>query len=206
MRLYAITNPATMHDGANMIPAGVSGGVATKDRNWRYETMKQETLKKLAASGMMVALIIALSGFYIPVGASKCFPVQHMMNILAAVLLGPFWGVGIAFCASFIRNLLGTGTLMAFPGSIVGAFCCGIVFAKTKKYLPTFIAEVMGTGVLGGLLAYPVAVYLMGKEAAVFTYVVPFLVSTLGGTIIAALLIGIFARMHVINQLRELVQ
>ena len=46
--------------------------------------MKHETLKKLAASGMMVALIIVLSGFYIPVGASKCFPVQHMMNILSA--------------------------------------------------------------------------------------------------------------------------
>ena len=93
--------------------------------------MKHETLKKLAASGMMVALIIVLSGFYIPVGASKCFPVQHMMNILSAVLLGPFWGVGIAFCASLIRNLMGTGTLMAFPGSMVGALCCGLVFSGT---------------------------------------------------------------------------
>ena len=95
--------------------------------------MKHETLKKLAASGMMVALIIVLSGFYIPVGASKCFPVQHMMNILSAVLLGPFWGVGIAFCASLIRNLMGTGTLMAFPGSMVGALCCGLVFSSSFR-------------------------------------------------------------------------
>ena len=168
--------------------------------------MKHETLKKLAASGMMVALIIVLSGFYIPVGASKCFPVQHMMNILSAVLLGPFWGVGIAFCASLIRNLMGTGTLMAFPGSMVGALCCGLVFSKTRKFLPTYLAEVTGTGILGGLLAYPVAVYLMGKEAALFAYVVPFLVSTAGGTLIAAVLIGILLKTHALGKLRELAQ
>ena len=168
--------------------------------------MKHETLKKLAASGMMVALIIVLSGFYIPVGASKCFPVQHMMNILSAVLLGPFWGVGIAFCASLIRNLMGTGTLMAFPGSMVGALCCGLVFSKTKKFLPTYLAEAAGTGILGGLLAYPVAVYLMGKEAALFTYVVPFFVSTAGGTLIAAVLIGILLKTHALGKLRELAQ
>ena len=168
--------------------------------------MKHETLKKLAASGMMVALIIVLSGFYIPVGASKCFPVQHMMNILSAVLLGPFWGVGIAFCASLIRNLMGTGTLMAFPGSMVGALCCGLVFSKTRKFLPTYLAEVTGTGILGGLLAYPVAVYLMGKEAALFTYVVPFFVSTAGGTLIAAVLIGILLKTHALGKLRELAQ
>lgn len=168
--------------------------------------MKHETLKKLAASGMMVALIIVLSGFYIPVGASKCFPVQHMMNILSAVLLGPFWGVGIAFCASLIRNLMGTGTLMAFPGSMVGALCCGLVFSKTRKFLPTYLAEVAGTGILGGLLAYPVAVYLMGKEAALFAYVAPFLVSTAGGTLIAAVLIGILLKTHALGKLRELAQ
>ena len=139
--------------------------------------MKHETLKKLAASGMMVALIIVLSGFYIPVGASKCFPVQHMMNILSAVLLGPFWGVGIAFCASLIRNLMGTGTLMAFPGSMAGALCCGLVFQKTAQLLPACAAEIFGTGVIGGLLAWPVAVYLMGRTAALFAYVLPFLIS-----------------------------
>ena len=56
--------------------------------------------KKLAVSAMLCALTVCLSGFSIPVGASKCFPIQHMVNVLAAVLLGPWWGVLIAFCAS----------------------------------------------------------------------------------------------------------
>lgn len=168
--------------------------------------MRNEAVKKTVISGMMVALIIILSGFYIPVGASKCFPIQHMMNVLAAVLLGPGWGVGIAFVASLIRNLMGTGTLMAFPGSMVGALCCGLVYRWTKKLIPTYIAEVVGTGVLGGMLAYPVAVVFMGREAALFTYVLPFLVSTVGGTIIAAVLIGILSRTKALDHMRASLQ
>ncbi len=166
--------------------------------------MKHEAIKKLVTSGMMVALTVALSGLYIPVGASKCFPIQHMMNVLAAVLLGPGWGVGIAFAVSLIRNLMGTGSLLAFPGSMVGALCCGLVYQKTKKYIPTFIAEVFGTGVLGGMLAYPVAALLMNREAALFTYVIPFLVSTAGGTLIAAALIAVLARTHALSHMRDL--
>ncbi len=152
---------------------------------------------------MLVAVIIVLSGFYIPVGASKCFPIQHMVNVLAAVLLGPWWGVGIAFCASLIRNLMGTGTLLAFPGSMVGALCCGLVYQYTKKLVPTYISEVLGTGVLGGILAFPIATLVMNKEAALFTYVLPFLVSTAGGTIIAAILIGILAKTHALSTMRN---
>ena len=167
--------------------------------------MKQEHLKKLVTSALLVAVIIALSGFYIPVGASKCFPIQHMVNVLAAVLLGPWWGVAIAFAASLIRNLMGTGSLMAFPGSMVGALCCGLMFKATKKYVPTYLAEVVGTGVLGGLLAFPVAALLMGnKEAALFTYVLPFLVSTAGGTIIAAILITALDKTKVLGHMRQM--
>jgi energy coupling factor transporter S component ThiW len=99
---------------------------------------------------------------------------------------------------------MGTGTLLAFPGSMVGALLCGIVYDRTKKLLPTCVAEVFGTGVLGGMLAYPVAAYLLGKDAALFTYVLPFLVSTLGGTIIAAVLVTILGKTHAIGYIRGL--
>ena len=153
---------------------------------------------------MFVAIIIALSGFYIPVGASKCFPVQHLVNVLSAVLLGPGWGVAIAFCASLIRNLMGTGTLLAFPGSMVGALCCGLAYYFFKDLPITYVSEVVGTGILGGLIAWPFAKYLMGADAAVFAYVIPFLVSTTGGTIIAAILIAILSKTKALSYLREL--
>ena len=168
--------------------------------------MKRESVVKLVLSGMFVALAVVLSTFSIPVGGSKCFPIQHMVNVLAAVFLGPWYGVAIAFCTSFIRNILGTGTLLAFPGSMIGALCCGLVYKHTGKLTLTYIAEVIGTGILGGLLAFPVAAFVMGKEVALFVYVVPFLVSTIGGTVIAAVLITILKANHTLEVLQNMVK
>ena len=168
--------------------------------------MKRESVVKLVLSGMFVALAVVLSTFSIPVGGSKCFPIQHMVNVLAAVFLGPWYGVAIAFCTSLIRNILGTGTLLAFPGSMIGALCCGLVYKHTGKLTFTYIAEVIGTGILGGLLAFPVAAFIMGKEVALFVYVVPFLVSTIGGTVIAAVLISILKANHTLEVLQNMVK
>ena len=126
--------------------------------------MKQFGTRKLCYAGILCAVAVVGSFFYIPVFGSKCVPVQHMVNILCAVLLGPFYGVGVAFCASLIRNLLGIGSLMAFPGSMFGALLCGLAFWKTKSIPLTLIAEVFGTAVLGGLCAYPVAILFMGMQ------------------------------------------
>lgn len=146
-------------------------------------------VKKIVVSGMLVALAVSLSTFAIPIGASKCFPIQHLVNVIAAVFLGPVYGVSIAFCTSFIRNLMGTGSLLAFPGSMVGAFLGAFLYQKTHKFLAAYVGEIFGTGILGGILCYPVATLLMGKEAAVFAYVVPFLMSTACGTLMAVVLV-----------------
>ena len=168
--------------------------------------MKKESVVKLVLSGMFVALAVVLSTFSIPVGGAKCFPIQHMVNVLSAVFLGPWYGLGIAFCTSLIRNLLGTGTLLAFPGSMIGALCCGLVYKYTGKLTFTYVAEIIGTGIIGGLLAYPVAAFVMGKEVALFVYVVPFLVSTVGGTLIAAVLITILKQNHVLEKLQNMLK
>ncbi|MEF2561629.1 MAG: energy coupling factor transporter S component ThiW, partial [Negativibacillus sp.] len=87
--------------------------------------MKKTNIRKLSIAGIFCAVAVVGSFFSFPVFASKCAPVQHMVNILCAVLLGPWYGVGVAFCASLLRNLLGLGSLMAFPGSMCGALLCG---------------------------------------------------------------------------------
>ena len=167
--------------------------------------MKKTNVKKLALAGILCAVAVVGSLFSFPVFGSKCAPVQHMVNILCAVFLGPAYGVGVAFGASLIRNLLGLGSLMAFPGSMFGALLCGLAYKSWKKLLPTLIAEVFGTAILGGLCAYPVAIFLMGQNAAAiafYAYIIPFLVSTAGGAIISGVLIfslqkaGVLARMQ----------
>ena len=84
--------------------------------------MKNNTrTKKLALAGVLCTVGVVGSLFSFPVFGSKCAPVQHMVNIICAVLLGPFYGVGVAFTTSIIRNLLGLGSPLAFPGSMFGA-------------------------------------------------------------------------------------
>ena len=142
--------------------------------------MKNDQTKKLCMAGIFCAVAVVGSLFSFPVFGSKCAPIQHMVNILCAVLLGPWYGVGVAFGASLIRNLLGLGSLMAFPGSMIGALLCGIMYWKTRNLPATLLAEVFGTAVLGGLCAYPVAVLFMGVNAgtvAFYSYIIPFFIS-----------------------------
>lgn len=148
--------------------------------------------KKLAVAGILCAVAVVGSMFSFPIFGSKCAPVQHMVNILCAVFLGPWYGVAAAFVASVLRNLLGLGSLLAFPGSMCGALLCGLVYWKSKNLPATLCAEVFGTGILGGLLSYPIAIAFMGVVAGTIgytAYVVPFLVSTVGGSIIAGVLV-----------------
>ena len=167
--------------------------------------MKNLSVKKLALAGMLCALAVVGSVFSFPIFGSKCAPVQHMVNILCAVLLGPYWGLGVAFVASLLRNLLVLGSLMAFPGSMFGALLCGVVYHKTQKLLPTLVGEVFGTSILGGLCAYPVAILLMGKSAgdiAFYAYIVPFLVSTAGGAVIAGVLLAALQRSGALHSMQ----
>lgn len=152
--------------------------------------MKQQTaVKKLAIASLLTAVAVVGSLFSFPILGSRCSPVQHMVNILCAVFLGPWYGVACAFAASLLRNLLGLGTLQAFPGSMVGALLCGLTYWGTRNLGATCVGEVFGTGILGGLAAWPIATLILGQTAAVYAYMGPFLVSTIGGSIIAGVVL-----------------
>ena len=168
--------------------------------------MKKTNTKKLAIAGVFCAVTVVGSLFSFPVFGSKCAPVQHMVNILCGVLLGPGYGLGAAFAAALIRNLLGLGSLMAFPGSMFGALVCGLVYAKTRNIPGTLLGEVFGTAVLGGLCAYPVAIFFMGQSAAglaFYAYVIPFLISTAAGAILSAVVIYSLKKSGVLRTMQE---
>ena len=148
--------------------------------------------KKLALAGVLCAVAVVGSMLQFPVFGSQCAPVQHMVNVICAVFLGPGYGVAVAFLASLLRNIFGLGSLLAFPGSMCGALLCGVVYWKTRRLLPTLVAEVFGTAILGGLCAYPMAILFMGANAAqvaFYAYIIPFLVSTAGGAILSGVIL-----------------
>ena len=141
-----------------------------------------------------------------PVFGSKCSPVQHIVNVVGAVLLGPWYNLGIAFLAALLRNLLGLGSLLAFPGSMCGALLCGLLYKGMKRMGAALVGEVFGTGVIGGLLAYPIAVAFMGVAAGSVTfyaYIIPFLISTAVGSLIAGMLIFSLHRMGALSQIQK---
>ncbi len=156
--------------------------------------------KKLTTASLIVAIgAISSHIVYIPIGVSKVFPVQHAINLLTAVLFGPGYAVTVAFVISLIRNLLGTGSLLAFPGSMIGAFLAGVLYSKTKKPFYAIIGEVFGTGIIGGLVSYPVAKVFMGREAALFAFTGPFVLSSFVGVIIGYIIFKVILKTGVLT-------
>jgi len=90
---------------------------------------------------------------------------------------------------------------LAFPGSMIGAFLAGALYLKLGKKSWAVLGEIFGTGILGGLLAFPIAKLILGKDVAAFYFVIPFLISTIGGSIIGYSILKVMERNNVLKKL-----
>jgi energy coupling factor transporter S component ThiW len=137
------------------------------------------TMAILVAIGTLGAQLL-----WFPAGIAKAYPVQHAVNVIAAVVLGPGPAVIIAFVIGLLRNMLGLGTLLAFPGGMIGAFLAGYLYQKAKKNIAAVIGEAIGTGLIGSVFAVPFAIILMGSSVGVFAFLPSFLISSITGALI----------------------
>jgi|SRR4051794_708618 energy coupling factor transporter S component ThiW len=159
---------------------------------------------KLTLTAMFVAIGTLTSHLiYIPIGFTKVFPIQHFINVLSAVILGPGYAVLQALTISLLRNMMGTGSVFAFPGSLIGAFLAAYLYQKSKKIGFAFLGEVVGTGVLGGLACYPIATLLLGQEAALFGFIPAFIVSSLAGSIFGIILLSVLMKNPAFKTLQQ---
>jgi len=148
--------------------------------------MKGRQTRDIARATFLTALAVALSPLSIPVGVTKVFPAQAMVNVICAVLLGPWYAILVAFTTSLIRNLLGTGTINAFAGSMIGAALAGVAWRATRSIYATALGEIIGTGVLATLVTvYLVAPNILHKGLALGVIGASFLASTVGGSLLA---------------------
>lgn len=146
-------------------------------------------IRKLTIMTMFVAIAVAGSAFIsFPAGIARAYPIQHAVNVIAAILLGPGPAVIIAFVTGLVRLLTGTGSLLAFPGGMIGAFLAGILYKQFGKAWLAAVGEIIGTGVIASLLAVPYAKILMGTTFTALFFVPPFLVSSVSGALIGLLL------------------
>lgn len=150
----------------------------------RYSTRKLTAMALFVAIGTVTANVI-----WFPAGPAKAYPMQHAINVLSAVFLGPVEAGVIAIVIGALRNFLGLGTIFAFPGGLFGALTAGILYRLFKKDIAAVIGEIFGTGIIGALVSFPIAKYLLGQEAAAFAFIVPFGISSIAGAILAFIIL-----------------
>ena len=121
---------------------------------------------------------------WFPAGIAKAYPVQHAVNVIAGIMLGPGPALAIAFMIGLLRNMLGIGSIMAFPGGMAGAFLAGYFYRKFPKHRWAVVGEIIGTGIIGALFSSLFATFLMGNAVGAFFFMPPFLVSSISGAFI----------------------
>jgi energy coupling factor transporter S component ThiW len=156
----------------------------------------QTNTRQVAQAVILVAIGVALAPFTsFPVGVAKINPTQHFVNVLGAILLGPWWAVAIAAIIGIIRNAMGVGTLLAFPGGMIGAFLAGAVYRYTRHLYLGALGEIAGTGLIAAVVsALLVAPAFMGKTMAMSLLIASFLGSTILGSIIGVLALKLLER------------
>ncbi|WP_060204221.1 energy coupling factor transporter S component ThiW [Sporosarcina koreensis] len=141
--------------------------------------------RKLVLMTVFTAIAVAGSVFVsFPAGIARAYPIQHAVNVIAAILLGPIPAVIIAFMTGLVRILTGTGSLLAFPGGMIGAALAGLLYKQSGRVWLAATGEIIGTGIIASLFAVPYAAVLMGTTVTAFFFMPPFLVSSVSGAII----------------------
>ena len=107
--------------------------------------------KKMVLTAMLACLAYVLNTFvYFPAMA----PFQHFVDMLAAVLVGPWYGFLAALICGILRMLSGR-TIQAVAGAVFGPILGGLIYRKTKNIWLTLAGEVVGTGFFGAMVSYP---------------------------------------------------
>ena len=148
----------------------------------RYNILRLAVMAMLIAVGVVISPILRIEGM--------C-PMAHLINITAAVLLGPLDAFLVALFIGIIRMCAMGIPPLALTGAVFGALLSGILYKVSKgKIWAAVLGEIIGTGIIGAIVSYPVMAFIMGREGlGWFFYVPSFICGTLiGGTVAAIVL------------------
>ena len=140
-------------------------------------------MTRLTFMGMMIALGVIISPILRVEG--MC-PMAHLINITCAVFIGPVYAFICALLIGILRMIFMGIPPLALTGAVFGAFLSGMLYRLSKgKLICAFLGEVIGTGIIGAIISYPVMTYLWGRNGLSWMFYVPsFIAGTLiGGSI-----------------------
>ena len=129
----------------------------------------------------------------------------HFINVVCAVLLGPVDAFLCALLIGIIRMLFMGIPPLALTGAVFGAALSGVFYKLSKgKVLAAVIGEVIGTGIIGAIVSYPVMTYIWGRTGLTWMFYVPsFIGGTLIGGTVAFIFLGALKRIGMLSKMQR---
>lgn len=150
---------------------------------------RSKNLLKLVVLSMLIALGVVISPILRVEG--MC-PMAHLINIVCSVLLGPWYSLICATLIGIIRMALMGIPPLALTGAVFGAFLSGVFYRLSKgKIIFAVLGEVIGTGLIGAVVSYPVMRYIWGRDGLGWVFYIP---SFVAGTLIGGSIAYFFLR------------
>lgn len=165
--------------------------------------MERDKIKKLSILAMMIAVDVVLSPLFRIEGMA---PMSSVVNVIAATFMGPLYTVLMALICGIIRMLVLSIPPLALTGAVFGAALASWLYAYYPKVWGAIMGEIIGTGLIGSLLSYPVMVWFTGSTNGLFwlVYTPRFFGGSISGSIIAFLVLIKLSKVPIYQQLQKL--
>ena len=127
-------------------------------------------VRKLMMTAMLTCMSFVLS---VTVHFPNMAPFQHFANVIAAAIVGPWYGCAAAFLCGIMRMMTGR-PISAITGAIFGPVLGGLIYKKTGKLWLCYLGEIIGTGIVGAFVSFPLMKAFYGLDAQTPLYLVFF--------------------------------
>lgn len=155
---------------------------------------------------VMLAMMVAIGVVISPIlRVEGMCPMAHLINITVSVLMGPWYSLLCAVMIGVIRMLFMGIPPLALTGSCLR--CVSLRQFSTGYPVEScfcLAGEIIGTGIIGAIVSYPVMTYLVGRTGLTWMFYVP---SFIGGTLIGGAIAYVFlkalSRSHMLGQIQS---
>ena len=151
--------------------------------NMKNRLIKMTFLAMMIAIGVVISPILRVEGM--------C-PMAHLIKIVCSVMMGPWYSLVCATLIGIIRMMFMGIPPLALTGAVFGAFLSGMLYRVSGgRMIFAVVGEVIGTGIIGAIVSYPVMAFLMGRGGLSLMFYVP---SFICGTLIGGSVAFIFLK------------
>ena len=157
--------------------------------------LKLIMLSMFVAIGVVISPILRVEGFA---------PTAHLVNVVCAVFLGPWYALGNAVATGVIRMTLMGIPPLALTGQVFGALLTGLLYKTSRgKLIFATLGEVIGTGIIGSIASYPIMKFLMGRGELTWLFYTPsFTIAALIGSSVAYIMLKTFQKTGILTKIQ----